>query len=790
MKDEKLALSISVRELVEFIMRSGDIDNRSTSQVGIEAMLEGSRLHKWIQDSMDDNYHPEVSMKTIWDATDYSITVEGRADGVIIDDGRYIIDEIKTMYASLEKMSKPLTVHKAQAMCYGYMCVVKYDLKNIGIQMTYCNISDKTIKRFNYEYESEEIIKWFGELMEKYIRFTDFVFKEKDRVVNSIQPLEFPFEYRPGQKQVMSYVYSAVDSQENLFIQAPTGVGKTISVIYPALKNIGNKKADKIFYLTAKTVTRSVAMETFDILRKAGLHFKTIALTAKEKICPMEEMVCNPVKCIRAKGHFDRINEAIYDIITHEQGINREIIEKYALKHNVCPFEMSLDVSNFMDGIICDYNYVFDPSVKLKRYFTDGIQGNYVFLVDEAHNLVDRAREMYSASLTKEDFLQVRKIVEPIDKHVAKCLLRCNRKMLELKRQCVGTGKYTYTIISETDELNSSLKQLESAMENMLDKHKEFHDRETTMDLYFSIKKYLEIHSMADSCYIHYTDFKDNGDFFVKLFCVNPSNNLKDCMNTGLSTILFSATLLPVNFYKEMLSGNSNDKAIYINSPFDVRKRYLGVSRDVSSRYDRRNQREYEKIIKTIENVVSQCQGNYMVFFPSYKYMQDIKELIDDMGRLKNANIIMQQREMDEIAKENFLDEFKDYGSEIKIGFCVLGGVFSEGIDLKNECLIGSLIIGTGLPMINSEGEILKNYFDEHNKNGFNYAYRYPGMNKVEQAAGRVIRTSEDYGVIILMDDRFLNWDYKGLFPREWSDYKVIDCESVGEDVKHFWRYV
>ena len=790
MKDEKLALSISVRELVEFIMRSGDIDNRTTSQVGIEAMLEGSRLHKWIQDSMDDNYHPEVSMKTIWDATDYSITVEGRADGVIIDDGRYIIDEIKTMYASLERMSKPLTVHKAQAMCYGYMCVVKYDLKNIGIQMTYCNISDKTIKRFNYEYESEEIIKWFGELMEKYIRFTDFVFKKKDRVINSIQPLEFPFEYRPGQKQVMSYVYSAVDSQENLFIQAPTGVGKTISVIYPALKNIGNKKADKIFYLTAKTVTRSVAMETYDILRKAGLHFKTIALTAKEKICPMEEMVCNPVKCIRAKGHFDRINEAIYDIITNEQGINREIIEKYALKHNVCPFEMSLDVSNFMDGIICDYNYVFDPSVKLKRYFTDGIQGNYVFLVDEAHNLVDRAREMYSASLTKEDFLQVRKIVEPIDKHVAKCLLRCNRKMLELKRQCVGTGKYTYTIISETDELNSSLKQLESAMENMLDKHKEFHDRETTMDLYFSIKKYLEIHSMADSCYIHYTDFKDNGDFFVKLFCVNPSNNLKDCMNTGLSTILFSATLLPVNFYKEMLSGNSNDKAIYINSPFDVRKRYLGVSRDVSSRYDRRNQREYEKIIKTIENVVSQCQGNYMVFFPSYKYMQDIKELIDDMGRLKNANIIMQQREMDEIAKENFLDEFKDYGSEIKIGFCVLGGVFSEGIDLKNECLIGSLIIGTGLPMINSEGEILKNYFDEHNKNGFDYAYRYPGMNKVEQAAGRVIRTSEDYGVIILMDDRFLNWDYKGLFPREWSDYKVIDCESVGEDVKHFWRYV
>ena len=295
---------------------------------------------------------------------------------------------------------------------------------------------------------------------------------------------------------------------------------------------------------------------------------------------------------------------------------------------------------------------------------------------------------------------------------------------------------------------------------------------------------------MADNCYIHYTDFKDNGDFFVKLFCVNPSNNLKDCMNTGLSTILFSATLLPVNFYKEMLSGNPNDKAIYINSPFDVRKRYLGVSRDVSSRYDRRNQREYEKIIKTIENVVSQCQGNYMVFFPSYKYMQDIKELIDDLGMLKNANIIMQQREMDEIAKENFLDEFKDYGSEIKIGFCVLGGVFSEGIDLKNECLIGSLIIGTGLPMINSEGEILKNYFDEHNKNGFDYAYRYPGMNKVEQAAGRVIRTSEDYGVIILMDDRFLNWDYKGLFPREWSDYKVIDCESVGEDVKHFWRYV
>ena len=496
-----------------------------------------------------------------------------------------------------------------------------------------------------------------------------------------------------------------------------------------------------------------------------------------------------------AKGHFDRVNDAIFDIITHEQGIDRDLILKYAQKYNVCPFEMSLDVSNFMDGIICDYNYVFDPHARLKRYFADGIVGNYVFLIDEAHNLVERAREMYSAELIKEDFLMCRRIMKDRDKRLFNSFGKCNQAMLALKNESVF-GEKGYDTFFETDDLIAKLTRIRTELEKYLDKHKEFTDRDIILDMYFKIKDYLDVYELVDSSHYQiYSEMTEEGSFKVKLFCVNPSGNLSSCMAQGNATILFSATLLPVNYYKELLTGNIEDNAIYINSPFEQRKRLLLMARDVSSKYTRRNRTEYGKFLEYIEMAVSGAKGNYMVFFPSYKMMTDVYELAREYELTKKYKFILQKSEMDEKEREEFLNHFEiednqDRKEETVIGFCVLGGIFSEGIDLKNDRLIGSIIVGTGLPMVCNERQILKEFYDKHNRDGFDYAYKYPGMNKVMQAAGRVIRTTEDYGVILLLDERFMQNSYRSTFPREWSDVKIVTIDDTMQEIKRFWKYV
>lgn len=784
-QEEKQLIKISVRNLVEFILRSGDIDNRRTDSMEKNAMAEGSRIHRKIQGRMGSDYVSEVPLKLSLNYEKYTISVEGRADGIITNNQGVTIDEIKGVYANLEKFQEARQVHMAQAMCYGYIYAKLENLNSISIQLTYCNIETENIKRFKTDYTFEEIEVWFESVIEQYIAWAEFIVKEKELRNQSIKKIEFPFEYREGQRNIVVSVYKAIAGKKNLYIQAPTGVGKTISTVFPAVKAVGENIGDKIFYLTAKTITRTVAEETFRVLRKTGLHFKTVTITAKDKMCLNSVVECNPDKCSFAKGHYDRINAAIYELITNEDDISRETIEKYAIEYNVCPFEMSLDVSNFMDGIICDYNYVFDPNVYLKRYFSTGVKGDYIFLVDEAHNLVERAREMYSQEIVKEDFLRAKKIVKDIYKPAANGLERCNKELLAMKR-----ASEDYKLWSNIDGLITQLLRLQTSLEKFLDDYKEFTGRDEILDIYFKVRNFLNIYELVDENYEIYSDYLPNNEFYLKLFCVNPSVNLSACMEKGISTVFFSATLLPVNYYKELLSGNMEDYAIYVDSPFDTNKRIVAVSNDVSSKYTRRGIKEYTKIVKYIEDISSICKGNYMVFFPSYKLMEEVFSLCFIEKISKDCEIICQTSNMNEENRESFLSRFNKDNEKTLLGFCVLGGIFSEGIDLKYENLIGSIIIGTGLPQICTEREILKNHYDVFGKNGFDYAYRYPGMNKVLQAAGRVIRTKDDYGVIALLDERFLERQNLMLFPREWSDYKIANINNVGQVIERFWRYV
>lgn len=778
-------LKISVRNLVEFVLRSGDIDNRTVSGADKDAMQEGARLHKKIQGKMGGNYHAEVPLRMEFPYTDFSITVEGRADGIIDgDDGNSaVIDEIKCVYADLYFIEEPRFVHKAQAMCYGYMYGIQNELEKIDIQMTYANLDTEEIKRFNEEYTIEQLTEWFEGVLELYYKWAQYLYDNRNLMLLTAKELEFPYEYRAGQRDVAVSVYKAINRKVDLFIQAPTGVGKTMSTVFPAVKAMGEDKAEKIFYLTAKTIAGTVAHEAFRTLRRSGLHFKTIGITAKEKMCVMDETNCNPVYCDRAKGHYDRINEAVFDIICNESDITREVIQEYAAKHNVCPFEMSLDISNWVDGIICDYNYAFDPSASLKRYFAEGGSGRYIFLVDEAHNLVDRAREMYSGSISKEKVLEVKRIMNGRDKAITASLERINKVLLGYKRQC---DDMPYLIMPDTAELEIQLMRFNSLMEKYMETHREFENRDIVLDFYFESLNYMAVVDRLDECYEIYCRIDDDGEFRAHLMCINPSHNLKMCMEKAVSTIFFSATLLPVNYYKELLSGNKDDYAMYIESPFDPAKRLIFAGIDVTSRYTRRNRAEYEKIARYIFRVAGSKVGNYMIFFPSYSLLRSVYDIVTELSEFKDIDVICQQNSMSESDREEFLSQFEQVGEKSMAAFCVMGGIFSEGIDLTNDKLIGVVVVGTGLPQVCAEREIIMNYFKNNGMDGFDYAYRFPGMNKVLQAAGRVIRTHEDTGIIALLDERFARRDYSALFPREWNDVKLVNMGNVSKEIDGF----
>ena len=917
---DKNTISVSVRTLVEFILRGGDIDNRKKSGQDVQLMLEGARIHRMIQQKMGSDYHAEVYLKKLICLDDYDILIDGRADGIIyspvhtqtdedIRRSQVVIDEIKTMYLDLERLREPVPVHLAQAKCYAYMFAEEHKLKEITVRMTYVNQTTLHTKYFHETYTWVEIRNWFEDLIEQYKRWARFEFEFKQIRNESIHGVEFPFEYREGQKELVSQVYRTIYHGRKLFLQAPTGTGKTVSTVFPAVKAMGEGLSDRIFYLTAKTITRTVAAECFDILRRQGLRMKTVVITAKDKICCLDKPDCNPAGCERAKGHFDRVNDAMYDLLTHEDSFTREIIEEYSARHCVCPFELCLDMSLFSDAVICDYNYVFDPNVYLRRFFADGVSGKYIFLVDEAHNLVERGMSMYSAELYKEDFLTLKQLLkepvypgkeepsegmealledretapeegqetadrdkagnrregrkrasamngrrESIDQGLDRALGACNRKLLALKKECIDLDTSTgavndikdrngrnYMVLDDISDFIMALNRLMARLENFLDEQEHFKHSEEVLDFYFKVRHFLNMfENMGEDDYRIYCEKTYDGDLMLKLLCVNPSASIKLRLTKGVSTVFFSATLLPVRYYRDMLGAIPEDYAVYAHSIFDVNKRGLFIAADVSSKYTRRNDTEYYNIAGYISDICRARTGNYMVFFPSHAFLEKVLDSYEMYYSDPAVRLLVQKPSMNEEEREEFLSYFtaqedsftvredgvtkqdssftaqegsftklensftsQEIGIEIKrekdpaegpagttIGFCVMGGIFSEGIDLKNDSLIGAVIVGTGLPMVCSERKILKEAYESMGLDGFDYAYTYPGMNKVMQAAGRVIRTVDDVGIVALLDERFLLPKYMRLFPREWKNYERIRIGTAFEKASEFWENV
>ena len=779
-----MEIRISVRDLVEFILRQGDIDNRISGSATKQAMLLGGKTHRKIQKGMDSFYHAEVPLFVVHKCSEFDLKVEGRADGLIIKDDEVTVDEIKGVLKSITKVVEPVAVHLAQAKCYAYIYGTnkKFKLKDtINVQMTYVQMVTEEIKRFNYTYTYKELKEWFEKLVSEYEKWALFEIKWKKKRNNSIKEVEFPYDYRDGQRKITADVYRSILREKQLFIQAPTGVGKTMATVFPSVKALGENLSEKIFYLTARTITRTVAEDAFNILRNQNLKMKVITLTAKDKICPLEETNCNPDACPYAKGHFDRVNDAVFDLLINKDSWTREVLLEQAQKFTVCPFEMALDASLWADAVICDYNYVFDPDAHLRRFFDDDINRDKIFLIDEAHNLVERGRNMYSASLYKEDIMNLKKLVRYEAPTLYKRLDECNRQLLTLKRECESVkviDSISFVILKLLNVMSELEDYLEEAPEEIKDE---------VLDGYFHIRKFLNIYDLVDDNYVIYTELENDGRFKIELMCMNPACNLNAYMEKARSSIMFSATLLPVNYYKELLSTRKDDYAIYAESPFDKNNRGVFVATDVSTKYTMRTEDMYEKYKEYILRTVNEKKGNYMVFFPSYQLLKDVyrhlEEVVDE-----NIEVVVQNPLMSEEDREEFIRLFENKRDKTLLGLCVMGGIFSEGIDLTGDSLIGAVIVGTGLPMVCTTRELLRAYFDNKDGSGFDTAYLNPGMNKVLQSAGRVIRTAKDKGVVLLLDDRFNDNRYRQGFPREWDNVQICNLNTIQDKVREFWK--
>ena len=779
----KKIIQISVRNLVEYVFRGGDI---SLGYFGRSRLVEGTRAHQKIQKKRGKGYQKEVSISDKIVSKNIILKLRGRIDGVFVKEGKTIIEEIKSTGSNLQKLtSESYQSYWAQAKIYAYFYAKQNKLNSVVVQLTYYQIDQNTTRSFQQEYETDDLRTFCEKIADEYIEWAIALVNWLEKRNNSIKTLDFPFSaFRKGQDKMIKIVREVIDNEKKLFCQAPTGIGKTIGALYPAIQCLGKDFDSKIFYLTAKTTTRFIAEETLDKLRESGAKLKSTTITAKAKICFKDEVVCDPNYCEFAKGHFDRINNALKDIYV-EDAFTREIIEKYAQKHKVCPFEFSLDLTNWSDCIVCDYNYVFDPRVYLKRYFLED-KGNFIFLIDEAHNLVDRAREMFSAELRKQPVLDLYRKTKQDLPVISKILNQINLYMVNKRKECqLIEGNMIVQEEMLEDSFFKLLRKFSVLANEWLEENIMTDYREEFVEFYFDVMNFLRVADDYDKRYITYVKRYGN-NITLKQFCRDPSFLLKEALNRGNSAIFYSATLTPIEYFRELLGGDITSSKLLLPSPFPKENFGLMLDDSISTRYNDR-EKSYEEISELISETIKSKIGNYLVFSPSYEYMQAILERF--IPKHKSIDIITQEQGMRETEREKFLDKFSTYGKKTLVGFAVMGGIFGEGIDLIGEKLSGAIIIGVGLPKVSAERDMIKNYFDKLNNKGFLFAYTYPGMNKVLQAAGRVIRTEEDKGVVLLIGDRYSTRTYSILFPDSWSEIqRVFDKISLSTILKEFWK--
>jgi DNA excision repair protein ERCC-2 len=752
---------VSVRTLVEYVFSSGSIDARFRSQT---SLLDGTRIHQKIQKTYQENDQKEVYLRAEIPYENLTYIIDGRCDGLLFRNGRVLIDEIKSTSQPLEHLEQDgYPVHWAQAKMYAYMYMIDNALKELDVQLTYVQVETEEKRYLQKNFSLSELELFVSDVVKGYAPYAIVQAEHRIRRNQTSKELLFPFQqYRDGQRKLAGAVYKTISEHKNLFVKAPTGIGKTMSTLFPAVKAVGEGELSRIFYLTAKTITRTTAEEAFKKMRKCGLSMKSLTITAKDKVCFKDETICQKEHCEFADGYYDRINGAVLDILTNETAMTREVIETYARKHTVCPFEFSIDLAYAADAVICDYNYIFDPRVSLKRLFEEQKKST-ALLVDEAHNLVDRGREMFSASLNKELFLQLKKDFKGVNKAIYDRASKLNSWFIALNK--ANTKSNEFTLDSLDDEFIELLTQFKEDADQVL----QIASSPNLLDAYFTVNTFLKMVEFLDEHYVIYCE-KIRNELTIKLFCIDPSKNLRQMGKGYRSKMFFSATLAPLPYYQDVLGGEEGDYCLSIPSPFSVEQTNVFI-KPLSTRYRDRD-RTKDAIIAMIQALIINRPGNYLIFFPSYQYLLAVYEPF--IQKSPEIQTIVQSTRMTEEERESFLEAFKADQKGTLLGFAVLGGIFSEGVDLIGDRLNGVVVVGVGLPQLGFERNLIKDHFTKQGKNGYDYSYVYPGMNKVLQAGGRLIRSENDHGTIVLVDDRFLQQQYQMLLPQEWRKYTVL----------------
>lgn len=774
------SLKLSVHQLVDFLLRTGDIDNRVFNRT---SMLEGTRLHATFQEKQGSDYIAEYPLQKTFVVDEVQVTLEGRADGIIKrKDGTYCIDEIKTTVEELLVFrDQNIEWHLGQAKCYALMFAMEQNLESIGVRLNYIR-QGKEKERFldTYEFTKAELYQFVVSLIEDYLAFYNLIFRQNEERNLTIDKLTFPFkEYRSGQKKLAKYCFAVAKNRGRFFCEAPTGIGKTMSTLFPFVKALALDEKSKIFYLTAKTSGKVSAYNAVNVMKSNGLVINDIVITAKDKICFCKGSACNPDECPFAKGYYNKIQGVLkYSILNHST-FDYETIVSIAEENQICPFEFELDLSLFCDIIICDYNYMFDPISYMKRYFDEDCS-HYLALVDEAHNLIDRSRSMYSADICYDGFLRARKSFRH-NKHA-----KMKREFSKLNKVFEILMENNIEGIKIVDNFNDEVyKTLYSFTLACQDLNKNDHKLMTKelLDYYLEVNRFLKLSEFYSERYITYL-LKTKDNLALHLLCLDASRYIYRMTERIKGTVMFSATMSPMDYYVNTLGGMDDDPTLILPSPFPKENLEILVAPKVSIKYKNRDS-SYKEVSEYIKAFTKNKVGNYFIYSPSYEYMENLLKEID----MPEADIYIQEKDMTDMEKEAFLLNFKTNPEKTALGFLVIGGAFSEGIDLVSDRLIGAVVIGIGMPKINFESDQIADYYKEQNLPGHDYAYLNPGMNKIMQAVGRVIRSENDRGAVLLIDERYMNHQYQDLYRVEWNNYRVVLSPlEVEEILQNFFK--
>ncbi|MBN2503991.1 MAG: ATP-dependent DNA helicase [Bacilli bacterium] len=773
---------ISAKEIAELLYGTGNLANERMLAV---RQQEGIEIHQYWQAKYLPTDEKEVFVKQEMAIDDIQLTVSGRIDGIIVRDGDLMLEEIKSTHADLETLEEnTYPSHLAQAKLYAYMYCVEKDLKRLTVVLTYVEVETKESVTFEKNYPLRSLKLFFDKTISKYLEWIKLLEEHENERQKSIEGLIFPFpEYRPFQREMMAYVYRNILEKGILYVTAPTGIGKTIATLFSALKAI-NAPRQKVFYLTAKNDGKEIALDTIELLEMNNLVAKTCEITAKDQMCFLKERDCDPEVCKYANGYYDRVYKTIRDVFSNESLIRKDVIRKYARKHRVCPFELSLDLSNHCDIIICDYNYVFDPRVRLIRYFQED-SAVPILLVDEAHNLVQRSRDMYSATLTNQMFVELRELTKYLKPNPAREISRLMDLFAEFELELIEVDFVKHEEIN--DYLLQLLKRLLVKLDQVLTSDKKIANRNQIMDVYFAVAQFVKISEYYNHEFVFLLESTAEM-ISVSIKCLNASRYILDTIqNHAEACTFFSATLDPIDYYKTLLTQKIGIE-VKMPSPFKRDNLLLMVAEHVSTRYnDRKN--SIKEVVQAAEALVMGKKGNYIMFFPSYEYLKMVEEQLSFDP--ENIEIIRQTRAMTLLERTSTIRMFKTESLKTQVGLFVMGGIFGESIDLIGDMLSGVLIVGVGLPALSPFNNILRSHFDIEFHQGFDYAYTYPGLNKVVQAVGRVIRSDTDRGIAILMDDRFASSRYLSLYPKEWQHLKIYDNpDLIRKEIASFWKKV